>query len=175
MADYKLVVGLFEDPDRAHQALPLLRRAAKAQHLKVHDTATIRRTAEGDVEIFDAGDWDFWKGSLVAGALTGAAIVAGPLGWGALAAGTVGGGLIAEILGANFDADALRALGAKAKQARSALVVMVDPPDEDTIAAVLTAEGAVATTVGLDEATAARLAEAFNVAALTSEHASAAA
>ena len=66
---------------------------------------------------------------------------------------------------ANIQDDALYRLGTRAKQAASALVLMVDPAGEEAIAAALTAAGAAATTVGLDEATATRLAEAAGAAA----------
>ena len=164
MADYMLVVGGFADAEGADWALPAVKQAAK-DGLKIHDAGVVRRTAEGEVEIHDTGDWGFWKGAIVGGVVTGAAaIIAGPLGWGALAAGGLGGGVIAKVHDANIEDKALRELGSQAKQAGSALVIMVDPTDEGTVAAALASAGAVATTVGLDESTATRLAEAAGTA-----------
>ena len=160
MADYTLVVGAFRDPDDADQALPSVQQAAKDQGLKVHDAGIVRRSADGVVEIKETGDWGFWKGAIAGGVVTGAiAVIAGPVGWGLLAAG-VAGGVIAKVHDANIQDDALYRLGARAKQAASALVIMVDPAGAAAIAAALTAAGAAATTVGLDEATATRLADA---------------
>ena len=142
-----------------------MKQAAKDQGLKVHDAAIVRRSADGEVQIKETGDWGFAKGAIAGGVVTGAvAIIAGPVGWGLLAAG-VAGGVIAKVHDANIQDNALRELGAQAKQAASALVIMVDPAGEAAIAAALTAAGAAATTVGLDEATATRLAEAAGAAA----------
>jgi uncharacterized membrane protein len=165
MADYTLMVGAFETPEGADQALPALKQAAKDQGLKVHDAGIVRRTDAGQVQIHDTGDWGFGKGALAGGVVVGAAaIIAGPVGWG-LAASGLAGGVIAKVHDANIDDSALRALGAQAKRAASALVIMADPSDEEAIAAVLATVGAVATTAGLDEATASRLAEAAGTAA----------
>jgi uncharacterized membrane protein len=125
----------------------------------------VRRTEDGQVQIKDTGDWGFVKGAIAGGVVTGAvAIIAGPVGWGLLAAG-VTGGVIAKVHDANIKDNALRDLGAQAKRAGSALVIMVDPAGEAAIGEALTAAGAAATTVGLDEATATRLAEAVGAGA----------
>jgi uncharacterized membrane protein len=77
-----------------------------------------------------------------------------------VAAVGLAGGVIAKVRDAGIKDETLRGLGAQAKQAASALVIMVDPSGEEAIRSVLAAAGAVATTAGLDEATATRLAEA---------------
>ena len=140
---------------------------AKDQGIKVHDAGLVRRTEDGAVLIHDTGDWGFVKGALAGGVVTGAvALIAGPIGWGALAAAGLAGGVIAKVRDAGIKDNALRDLGAQAKQAASALVIMVDPAGEEAIRSVLTTAGAAATTVGLDAATAARLAEAAGAEAL---------
>ena len=131
MADYTLVVGAFRHPNDAEYALPSVKQAAKDQGLKVHDAAIVSRSEAGEVQIKDTGDWGFVKGALAGGAVTGAvALIAGPIGWGALAAAGLAGGVIAKVRDAGIKDDALRDLGAQAKQAASALVLMVDPAGE---------------------------------------------
>src|SRR5262245_26164685 len=152
MADYSLVVGAFKDADGADQALPAVKQAARDRGMKVRDAGIVRRTADGQVQIKDTGDWGFVKGAIAGGVVTGvAAIIAGPIGWGALAAAGLAGGVIAKVHDANIKDNALRDLGTQAKQAGSALVIMVEPFDEAAIGQALKEAGAVATTVGLDE------------------------
>jgi uncharacterized membrane protein len=161
MADYSLVVGAFRHPNDAEYAVPSVKQMAKDQGIKVHDAGIVRRTEDGEVQIKDTGEWGFVKGALAGGVVAGAAaLIAGPIGWGAVAAAGLAGGVIAKVRDAGIKDNTLRDLGAQAKQAASALVIMVDPSGEEAIRSVLTTAGAAATTVGLDESTAARLAEA---------------
>ena len=120
-ATVTIVVGSFDGPRGADDALPAVKAGAKAAKLKIHDAGIVRNVSDNKVEIKDTGDWGFAKSAVATGILLGVVGTA-----------TAGLGLVvaAGVMGKAHDAkindNAMRNLGKGLTAGSSALVLPAD-------------------------------------------------
>jgi uncharacterized membrane protein len=124
--DFRLVIVPFEDPDEAPRALAQILAARREKRVAVPAVASVRKDAEGGVDINEPGDVGAKEGAVAGGLLGG--LLGGLFGRRALVGAALGAGLGAlgaEKHDAGIPNPKLREIGAGLPAGSSALVAIV--------------------------------------------------
>lgn len=127
-ADIELVARVFDDPDRATEALEFVEELHRRRTVKVLNAAILAKDQQGNVSVKDTREIDAKKGRLL-GAITGGLVglLAGPGGaiLGALA-GLGAGGAAGKWIDEGFSDKFLQNLQQYLKPGSSALILLVE-------------------------------------------------
>ncbi|MBK8048290.1 MAG: DUF1269 domain-containing protein [Anaerolineales bacterium] len=145
-----LVVGSFADQ---HGAEAALKQFKQMETLKIYDAALVEKSADNRLKVKDTKDWGWGKGAIaggIAGLVVGLLIPPAGVAIATLTgagAGAIGAGLH----DVGISSDALNALGATLAAGGSAVVLAVDPAQEQAAEDALKAAGAATVRQGLGE------------------------
>lgn len=148
---YHMVALQLVGRDRAGEVLDIIKKSGRAADVKVVAWATVDVNDKGKTRVRQMG-----RGGVGAGVGTGAGVVLGLLGGpaGLLAwalGGALVGGIAGKYLGHQFDATALKALGAGMAPNTSALVAVVEDRGAEKLAAEMGEYGTNVFTVTLGD------------------------
>jgi uncharacterized membrane protein len=123
----QLVVAAFQDEKTAKVALKELKRAQRAQLIKIENAAVLRKDEKGKLHIKETGDLSGGRGAAFGG-VAGAAIglLAGPALVVPAAVGALVGGLTAKLRDKGFSDARLQALGEGLTPGSSAIIAVVE-------------------------------------------------
>jgi uncharacterized membrane protein len=134
-SELELILFLYKEPKLANEALTKARELQKSGEIQLVDAAVITKTQDGKAGFHEIHDVGVWRGSLfgfVAGALIG--LIGGPVG--VLLGGAMGaaaGGAVAGELDLGFSNQFLNDLKSALQPGCSALLVIVEPPNDDLL------------------------------------------
>jgi uncharacterized membrane protein len=138
-SELELIMILYNDPQRARGAFEVLRTSQKTGELRLVDAAEMHKDLQGIADFQELHDVKAWRGTLF-GAAAGA--VLGLLGGAAgavvgAAIGAAAGGAVAGSMDLGFSNKFLSELKREMRPGYSALLVLVDPPWEETLLKVV--------------------------------------
>ncbi len=123
----QLIVAAFNDEKTAKSALKELKKAQRANLIKIDNAAVLKKDEKGKLHIKETGDMSGGKGTVLGGIAGGViGLLAGPALAVPAVVGAIVGGLTAKLRDSGFSDDRLKALGEGLTPGSSAIIAVVE-------------------------------------------------
>lgn len=154
------IVASFKSEETANQVARQIRQSGKDKVIKLYGAAVVKRDEKGKLHLDDPSDAGAVKGMLGGGLIGAVAAVIFPPLVIPVALGALFGGIAAKLHDGGLPDAQLKQIGAILEKGAAAVVALVDPADSDAVNKMLAEAGADVVSIGLNEETLAKLAEA---------------